>query len=196
MNFATFLNSRYSTQIFVALLVFLSLAVLAFLVPASHQTFAWLDPIVGVATLVFAVFLWLNGLRREWRDSLPKRLTVYFRYKGGDALVFRNILLFNESDARAWSQQIARQKAGGDIEFEPFFRFTDKGVSTTKDRTSTYKNYEMIYFLSNIPPQLKTELGYDDATKAIKWCKEWVQIENADGTISMDELPILSNTKM
>ncbi len=125
---------------------------------------------------------------------MPKRLTAYFEFGGRDVIVFRNILLFNESDARAWSQQIARQKAGGDIQFEPFFRFKDKGVGLSKNGNSV-KNYEITFFLSTVPEKLKSKLGYDN-TENKKWCIEWHQFEGEDGSIKMDEALIISNSKM
>lgn len=191
MNFFNFICKKYIKQTILVLVLFT--AVLFYAFKGGYQNLNWLDPVIGFATLLVSITVWINDIKKSYLENLPKRLTAYFEFGGRNVIVFRNILLFNESDIRAWAQQIARQKAGGDIQFEPFFRFKDSGVETAKNG-SAFKSYEITFFLSGIPEKLKSKLGYD-TPDAKKWCMEWHQIEK-DGSITMEEHQIPSNPKM
>ncbi len=45
---------------------------------------AWLEPVLGAATLAVAVAIWLGELREEHERTLPKRLTAVFEYGEGE----------------------------------------------------------------------------------------------------------------
>jgi len=188
---------KHWLQILFALVIFGGLLLVSFLKPEWYDAINWFEAIAGVGTLILAVFLWWNSIQQAWENSLPKRLTAYYEFGGRNVIVFRNILLFSESDTRAWAQQIARQKIGGkDVEFEPFFRYKDKGVGLSQNGKPV-KNYEITFFLSAIPEKLKSRLGYDEAGGLDKkWCIEWLQVESEDGSITMDEMLLISNPKM
>jgi hypothetical protein len=194
MTFTNYLFKNNAWQIIIAIVIFLGLAIVSVYNPDLHKSIAWAEAIAGFGTLFFAAFIWINETKKRWEDALPKKLDAYFQFQGRDVIVFRNIMLFSESDARAWTQQLARQKAGNDIAFEPFFRFKDKGIGKSKSGESV-KNYEITYFLTSIPDKLKTKLEFSE-NSPIKWCVEWHQIENKNGSISMDELMLVSNQKM
>lgn len=195
MQRLTYIWHFYYLQIISAFVIFGGLISLSIYKSDWHHNIDWLEAIAGVGTLLFAFFLWLNNVSKEWENNLDKRLTAYFKYESRDVIVFRNILLFNESDMRAWSQQIARQKADGDIKFEPFFRYRDRGVEYTKTG-KPMKSYEITFYLSAIPEKLKPRLGYHGDETKKKWCIEWHQVENEDGSISMDEILVPGNPKM
>jgi hypothetical protein len=191
----TFAFKIHKIQILFAILIFGVLIGASFYKSEWYDAINWFEAISGVGTLILATFLWWNSIRQAWESSLPKRLTAYYKYGGRDVIVFRNILLFSESDTRAWAQQIARQKIGGkDVEFEPFFRYKDKGVGLSQTGKPV-KNYEIVFFLTAIPENLKSRLGYDKDESEKKWCIEWLQVEK-DDFVTMEEVLLISNNKM
>lgn len=70
-------------------------------------------PLVGLATLFVAIAVWVAELTEEWRNQLPKRLTVNFVYSVNDELktVMRceQAHLSDIADVRALGQQIGSQ---------------------------------------------------------------------------------------
>ncbi|MBV6443388.1 MAG: hypothetical protein EPGJADBJ_05127 [Saprospiraceae bacterium] len=70
--------------------------------------------ISSIATFFIAIFLWLNDLSRDWKDSLEKRLFVDFNYRDltgiqKPAMKCVGAFLSGEADIRAWGQQIGKQ---------------------------------------------------------------------------------------
>ena len=195
MKFSDYLLKFQWGVILVSFLDFGGLALASILKPELHQSIAWAEAIAGFGTLVFAVFIWYNAVKREWKDSLPKIFDAYFLFKGQNVFVFKDINVLNESDIRAWAQQIARQKAGGDIAFQPYFRYKNLGLSTTADRKKQVQRYEITFFLTAIPESLKTRLYYTEEA-GNKMYIEWMQKEHEDGSITMEEYPQATNPKM
>jgi hypothetical protein len=69
------------------------------------------DPIVSIGTLLTAVAVWWEEVGQDWRNGLPKRLTVEFTYQGRVVMRCENARLVSEGDIRAFSQQIGAQMA-------------------------------------------------------------------------------------
>ena len=69
--------------------------------------------VVGIATVIVAVAVWFAELTEEWREQLPKRLTVNFVYLNNKELktVMRceKAHLSDIADVRALGQQIGSQ---------------------------------------------------------------------------------------
>ncbi|MDM7940766.1 MAG: hypothetical protein QUS07_10570, partial [Methanothrix sp.] len=65
--------------------------------------------LLGVGTLLVALFVWYNHIREEWTNSLPKRMSVFFLREGRPAIICRYVWLAGEGDLRAWGQQVASQ---------------------------------------------------------------------------------------
>lgn len=193
MKFFQFLQTRYRTQFYVALFVFVGLGILAYFNQTSHQAFSWLDPIIGISTFLFAVFLWLNGLHKEWEDSLPKRLTVQFEYEGRNVMVCHDSLLANLSDARTWALQVGNQMSScSSLKFQPFYNFQDIGIVDGK-KGKKYKSYIITYYLTQLPvpaPDNGTEAEKKAKKEEIQWklengCIEWIPQYNKDNTIDI-----------
>lgn len=73
---------------------------------------AWKDHfdwMVTTATLLVALSVFFSEVREEWRESLPKKLTVSFVYQGAVVMKCENATLTGEADIRSLSQQIGRQ---------------------------------------------------------------------------------------
>jgi hypothetical protein len=193
VNFFSFLQTRYRTQFYVAVLVFVGLVTLAFFHLPTHQTVSWLDPIIGLATFVFAVFLWLNGLRKEWEQSLPKRLTVQFEYEGRNVMICRDSLLANLADARTWALQIGNQMSScPKLRFQPLYNFQDTGIMEAH-AGKKYKSYIITYYLTQLPvpepdngtPEQNEKQKEDILWKLQNGCIEWIPEYSNDNTVTI-----------
>ena len=195
MSLSKFVFKNYKYQIIAALFIFIIIWGLVMNQPGLHQLLSWGDPLAGFATLLLALFLWFNSIRKDWENKLPKKLDAHFQFDGRDLMACYNVLLFNESDARAWAQQIGRQMAKDNLDFEPFFQFKDKGIVTTKNQEKI-KQYEMTFYLTKVPEKLKEKLGYVGESPLGKQCLEWYQIENSDGLYTVQDNVVPSKQKM
>ena len=99
MRFYSYTIRYYRLQIIIALGVFGGLIYASAAKPEWHTGIDWLDSIAGVGTLVLACFLWINNIRREWENNLPKRITVQYQWQGRNVMVCYDALLVSESDA-------------------------------------------------------------------------------------------------
>ncbi|TIH11688.1 hypothetical protein D0S45_19670 [Marinifilum sp. JC120] len=112
------------------------------------------EPIVGTITLAVAVVLYIANMRQSWEDDLPKVLTAEFRFRENNLLIMRAdyIPLAEESDIRAWGQQLGAQMSGA--RGLKYFRIeTSEKVSDD----STRKEYKIVFFLREVPKELWTE---------------------------------------
>lgn len=91
----------------------------------------YVDPFIGMATLLVAILVWFGELRQEWRDNMSSRLTVRFHCDGQPVMRCELAHLTSEADIRNLAQQIGQQmnknqrlninapdmkKSGGDTE--------------------------------------------------------------------------------
>ncbi len=65
-------------------------------------------------TLAVILGIWVSDLKKEWRLSLKKYLTVEFKYKNKVQAVCEFAPLIGESDTRAMAQSIGQSMNGGD----------------------------------------------------------------------------------
>jgi hypothetical protein len=119
-NIAVFNYSRknYKTEFIAALLFFLVAIIWVYgtnsEVPLSLSNMDswytdWLDPIATVGTLFFAFFIWWDSKRKEWIDSLSKRVTIHFKHGKKYVISCYNINVGSKDDLRAFSQQVGAQ---------------------------------------------------------------------------------------
>ncbi|MEK7675275.1 MAG: hypothetical protein AAB676_05495, partial [Verrucomicrobiota bacterium] len=76
------------------------------ILPAAPDWLSWQDnlqTLFGLATLLVAVFVWLDELNEEWSEDLPRLLSFFFFFQGQPALVCYHAYLAGESDIRAWA---------------------------------------------------------------------------------------------
>ncbi|MCF6355146.1 MAG: hypothetical protein L3J26_08620 [Candidatus Polarisedimenticolaceae bacterium] len=75
------------------------------------------DPLLGTGTFIVACAVWYGEKRENWKESLPKKLTVFFMYKkpSHPDTAPREVMrcecaeLASEADMRALAQQIGNQ---------------------------------------------------------------------------------------
>ena len=73
---------------------------------------------IAFGAFVFSVAIWTTTLFKEWRDSLPKRLSVYFILDDHCLMYCNYAYLSGEADIRQTAQQIGAQIA--DLRFLNF----------------------------------------------------------------------------
>ncbi len=96
----------------------------------------------AVLTLFVAISVFISGLREEWKQSRPKKLSVTFTFEGKEVMRCDKATLSSEGDIRALSQQIGKQMAGGNLKLKPI-------LDTVSNRLAQDKNeIIMLYTVS------------------------------------------------
>lgn len=68
----------------------------------------WINTFITIATLAIAVFVWVNETNTEWKQSLPKKLDVFYIFNGENYATVTNAPLAGEDDVRNWGQSIGK----------------------------------------------------------------------------------------
>jgi len=190
MQYLRYILKHYLGQILFAALLFGALVYASAVKPEWHRDIAWVEAIAGAGTLFFAAFLWLNSMRREWENNLPKRITVQYRWQGRNVMYCENALLVEESDARTWALQIGQQMSGCQkLKFQPFFDLQKRGIQTEKQTGQKYKSFVLTYYLTELP---EPDQGTDEEKRAFKkrleeGCIERYPLYHPDGGVSMTD---------
>lgn len=127
-----------------------------------------IDQVVSLATLMVALFVWYGEISEEWKNSLPKRLTVYFEYikQDGTSIVVMKCLqahLSDIGDIRALGQQIGRQMCDNkDFDFRAPFVKQDEGEPLYNTETGHFLHYNVTFTLTKLPHGIDPEK-----------CKKW-----------------------
>jgi hypothetical protein len=201
MKFTSFFLQAYRIQIIVALVAFGGIIYFCIQKPGFQSDVAWFDPISGVAMLLFTSLLWLNGINLEWKNSLPKRMTVQFQYQGRNILICYDALLVNEADARTWALQIGQQMTDCQrLKFEPYFNLKEAGIKTEDVTGRLYRSFVFTYYLKEIPVPDKMVATPEEQDnfkiKLASGCIEWTPIINADKTLSVKATYVKSTQKI
>jgi hypothetical protein len=114
---------------------------------------------LGVGTLFVALFVWYSGIREDWENSLPKRMSVFFFHLGRPVIICRYVWLQGADDLRAWGQQVAAQAAYNEryLEFSPEIRTNDPSLIVEMKDDMICKHYTICFQLKNLPPSLKED---------------------------------------
>ncbi len=188
MDFLNYTWSKNKWQIIISILLFGGLGFMSLNKAEWQQGIAWLEAIAGLGTLLFACFLWLNTLMKSWEDSLPKRITVQFKYQGRLVMVGHELLLLSESDARTWALQIGQQLSGCQrLKFDPYFDMISNGILVNEITKKKYKLFTFTYFLTDLPVPDKVS---PEEEASFKWklengCIELSPDYASDGTLTM-----------
>ncbi len=103
-----------------------------------------IDSVMTAITFILAIFIGFGAWRKKWEESLPKKLTVHFKYEDRYVLTCYKTYLLGESDIRSWGQSVGRQMCdkSADLSFYPFIEQKNK-ISDDNE----YKIYEVTFFL-------------------------------------------------
>ncbi|MBN8685002.1 MAG: hypothetical protein J0L99_20310 [Chitinophagales bacterium] len=186
----TFAWRHYKIQIVAGLLIFAGLILASICNQEWGNSIDWFEAIAGVGTLFLAIVLWFNGIRREWVENLPKRMTVEFVWQGRNVMVCYDAILINESDARTWALQIGQQMSRCQrLAFEPYFNFQKLGVQSNKSDNTKFNSYIFTYYLKTLPePDAEDDAGkLAFKTRLENGCEEFYYQYHQDGSISMTQ---------
>ena len=120
-----------------------------------------LDQIVSLATLMTALFVWYGEINEDWKNNLPKRLTVRFEDdQEHPQLVMLCIKahLSDVADIRMLGQQIGRQMCKNtDIHFRAPYIRQNSGEILYATETGHFLQYEVTFTLTKRPDDLPSD---------------------------------------
>ena len=112
----------------------------------AYSPFTYVDPIFGITTGVLAFSIWYNDMKRNWEESLEKKLTVHFSFEGKYVYSCFEAFLPHQSDIRNLGQSIGGQMNGGPLNFSPYMHLLPKRL-VTPEGGEQYWAYEIHFFL-------------------------------------------------
>ena len=155
---------RHRLAYFIALLAVLSLVGIDFLLggkimvrPDSTWN-SFLNPVVGAGTLLTAFAVLLGETLQDWRNSLPKRLTVEFHFGGRLLMRCEDAYLAGESDIRALGQQIGAHMAKRQLDFKAPLVKSSSGEVRVAEDGQVQMHYLATFELITRPPEVESRL--------------------------------------
>lgn len=119
-----------------------------------------IDQIVSLATLMIALFVWYGEIAEDWKNNLPKRLTVRFETieeNNTTELVMMCIKahLSDVADVRALGQQIAKQMCEGkELMFRAPYVKQNAGEILHDSEIGHFLHYKVTFTLTKSPDGL------------------------------------------
>ncbi|WP_077732698.1 hypothetical protein [Methylocaldum sp. 14B] len=133
----------------------------------------FLDPVVGLGTLFTAFAVWWGEMSQDWRDNLPKRLTVDFLFNRRRVMRCENAYLAGESDIRALSMQIGAQMVKAQLDFKAAFVKSHGGEIRKSEDGGFELHYRATFELTKLPEKLeKMSTG-----QYLSWCPPFDEVE-------------------
>lgn len=134
----------------------------------------WGDPIIGFATFLVAIIIWFSNTAKDWKESLPKKLTVIYKYQNKEVLRCEKGFLAHESDIRNWGQTIGRLIVGKDkTNRDYYFKFSrDLDVQppiVEEIKKKFYTHYKATFFLTELPTSDELQSGIDMSKGKFLW---------------------------
>jgi hypothetical protein len=115
-----------------------------------------LQSLLGVGTLLVALFVWYGEIRDDWENDLPRRMSVFFFHAERPVIVCRHVWLAGADDLRAWGQQVAAQAAGERfLDFSPEIEARGPELRTTPGGT-VCRHYAVCFRLTRLSPALSS----------------------------------------
>jgi hypothetical protein len=112
----------------------------------------WLDPWLVTFTFGFSGMTFLNQLRRDLEEGLPKSLWVDFVFHREVAIRVEDAVLYGEGDIRAMSQQFGKQLNGNhDLVLS---RFWPLEAAVVRAGGTRIKRYRLRIDLGKLPEPL------------------------------------------
>jgi hypothetical protein len=124
--------------------------------------------ILGIGTLLVAIFVWIGEIEEDWENDLPKRLSVFFFWMGKPLIVCRYVWLAGEDEIRTWGQQVAVQAQHtieGEKPADSFLHFlpdmqTRNPVQLIGSNGEVWKHYSICFKLTKLNKSLDRTKDY------------------------------------
>jgi len=174
-SYISYILQRKKWQFVIIVVLVAVMISFAFLLPAYlGSLWSAADPLIGFITPMIATFIWLNDTKREWINSLPKKLTVHFKYKDKFVMSCIHAPLVGEHDVRAYGQSIGGQISGlrNNLPLETFFDYQYCELQSTRYEPTV--NLHIITFYIYDDNQQSTE-------NLISEYKVWFDNNNTNG---------------
>ncbi len=125
------------------------------------------NPWINIATLVVAAAVWFGEMYQDWKNDLPKRLTVLFQYRENGIGAYRTVMrceksyLADMADVRALGQQIGSQLVNPD-EPDRNLSFIAPRVKQSgrnilhEDNSGFFQHQVVIFTLNKLPDNLNS----------------------------------------
>ncbi len=112
-----------------------------------------MGPIIGLSTLFVAISVWWGEVREDWREGLPKRMTVRFKYKDKEVMRCEKAHLSSKADMRPLGQQIGAQMTGVMLAFTaPDIRLEKSFEIIEDDEVHGFiVHHEIVFYLTDLP---------------------------------------------
>jgi hypothetical protein len=142
--------------------------------------------ILGIGTLLVALFVWIGEIEENWQNDLPKRLSLFFFWEAKPLIVCRYVWLAGEDEIRTWGQQVGVQAQDALPDEKPSDSFLHFGpdVQTRKPellvgpKGEVWKHYSICLRLTGL-------------TKSLKRTKDYCRYQNIAGIyIAADNFPL------
>ena len=156
-------QNRITTLIFIALLaIFLAYDWSTGWQFLDTEKTKWdqdISQLVTFATFFVAIAVWWAELTQEWRNQLPKRLTVDFVYieKSSEEGEVKKVMrcekahLSDTADIRALGQQIGAQIAKSQLDFRaPYVTQKEEPIEYDNE-IGFFRHYYVIFTLTTLP---------------------------------------------
>ncbi|MEZ4919758.1 MAG: hypothetical protein R2792_11715 [Saprospiraceae bacterium] len=197
-TFFQFILQKHKAYILVAVLLSILGLVVATQSIQLYEKAVWVDPVISMVTLLFAIFLWFSSVRIAFEmqnekllTSLPKRLTIKFLFEGKIVMECRQAMLTDPSDIRAWGQQVGAQLAlGRKLNFFPLLNILmpDSPERDAVSQTSFW-HYQAVITLINLPVSSNNpsadEMQFDENLNNGK-CMLWIPQYARNGGVSIE----------
>jgi len=115
----------------------------------------YVDPFVGILTLVTALGLSLHNYYKEWVSSLPKSLTSHFVYQGKYYMSCFYSDLTSEADIRQWAQQIGGQMGDQLLCLDPFFKVEQPQIIKLPSNGELVLHYTVTMYMYSLEDKSK-----------------------------------------
>ncbi len=124
--------------------------------------------ILGIGTLLVALFVWIGEIEENWENDRPKRLSVFFFWMGKPLIVCRYVWLAGEDEIRTWGQQVAMQSqhvledeklADSFLHFAPDMQ-TRNPELLTGPNGEVWKHYSICFRLTRLNKSLERTKNY------------------------------------
>jgi len=124
--------------------------------------------ILGIGTLLVALFVWIGEIEKNWEDSLPKRLSVFFFSEGKPLIVCRYVWLAGKDEIRIWGQQAgvqAQEVMPGEKPQDSFLHFEPDMQTRGPElliapRGGVWKHYSICFKLTDLNTSLRRTKEY------------------------------------
>jgi len=124
--------------------------------------------ILGIGTLLVALFVWIGKIEENWENDLPKRFSVFFFWEAKPLIVCRYVWLAGKDEIRTWGQQVgvqAQDVKTGEKPADSFLHFRPEMQTRNPEllvapKGEVWKHYSICFRLTRLNKSLERTKDY------------------------------------